>query len=196
MVDSIQPGFDVDGFATQSGDYTVYAFDPSSGVYDGPQQHFIQQFTGPPAGTTIVEPPSFEAGKVTVWDSERSAWNVVEDHRGTVVWDKDTGSQYTVSSPGPIPSGMTTQAPPSSYCRWDAEKGEWVVDKDAQRRALVSQAKSAMQKASTAFSQNGWSIGVEVPDSVKAYVQSLSAIIQGKEDAGDRLPDPPAEIGG
>lgn len=62
-----------------------------------------------PARATDVAPPEAEDGYARVWNG--SQWQQIEDHRGEVVYDSQTGEDVTIETIGPIGSGLVTSPP-------------------------------------------------------------------------------------
>jgi hypothetical protein len=52
-------------------------------------------------------------------------WTIVEDHRGTV-YDKSTRESSTFTDLGPLPSHLTSLAPPANHYVWSTY--HWVID--------------------------------------------------------------------
>lgn len=110
----------------------LYCFD-ESGAYTGPvspslsparpfvngQPNYLR-----PARTTDMAPPQAEANQVPVFDG--ASWTLVEDHRGTVVFDVLTREPRSVKSLGPLPEGCVPDAPPSAQHVWSG--GQWRED--------------------------------------------------------------------
>ncbi|ECI4313922.1 phage tail protein, partial [Salmonella enterica subsp. salamae] len=71
---------------------------------------YIPPHTGLPAHSTDSEPPEIPAGQVAVFDSEKSVWSLIEDHRGQTVYRTDTGEAVWISELGPLPENVTTIA--------------------------------------------------------------------------------------
>ncbi|MCG8511679.1 MAG: tail fiber assembly protein [Rhodospirillales bacterium] len=84
---------------------------------------------GPPSNSTFAQPPEPKVGFHRCW--LEGGWAYVEDHRGKVVFDKQTKSGRTVRELGPVPDQETLLQPTSPYDKWDGEK--WVEDVDTKR---------------------------------------------------------------
>jgi hypothetical protein len=74
------------------------------------------------ADSPIPLPPETWPPIVPMWDG--ASWQLVEDHRGEVVYCKANGAEYTIDALGPIPDEYTTTAP-NPYSIWDDEAGVW-----------------------------------------------------------------------
>lgn len=110
----------------------LYCFD-ESGAYTGPvspslsparpfvngQPNYLR-----PARATDKAPPQAGADHVPVFDG--ASWTLMEDRRGTVVFDAVTREPRTVSCLGPIPQGCVPDAPPSAQHVW--AEGQWRED--------------------------------------------------------------------
>jgi len=105
----------------------LYCYD-HSGLYTGPvspalspARPFVEGRPNHvrPARSTEIAPPEAPAGQVPVF--EAGAWTLVEDHRGEPVFDTATGRQSVWNRLGPLPGGVTGQAPPSDCHVWDGQ---------------------------------------------------------------------------
>lgn len=112
----------------------LYCHD-EQGVYIGPVSPAIspaRPFVGGrpnylrPRRSTELPPPAAGPGQVPVFDGR--AWSLVEDHRGRTVYDTATRRAGAVVNLGPLPEGVTDQAPPSDCHVW--RDGAWVEDRD------------------------------------------------------------------
>lgn len=66
---------------------TIYNLSSSTNEFIGQGDGFIPANTGLPAYSTDIAPPSAKAGFVAVFNFESEKWSLVEDHRGTTVYD-------------------------------------------------------------------------------------------------------------
>lgn len=64
-----------------------------------------------PSYCTEVEIPLCKEGYVLVFDEKNKVWNEVEDHRGTVVFNKKTAKEFLVTELGKIPDTCTFEKP-------------------------------------------------------------------------------------
>jgi len=67
-----------------------------------------------PAHATLTPPPEAQDGKARVWDG--TAWQQVEDHRGTAYWLPSKGDDWQspareMAALGPLPKGAVTERP-------------------------------------------------------------------------------------
>lgn len=67
-----------------------------------------------PAHATLTPPPEVQDGKARVWDG--TAWQQVEDHRGTAYWLPSKGDDWQspareMAALGPLPKGAVTERP-------------------------------------------------------------------------------------
>lgn len=99
---------DSEGFATESGMIKYYTTDTDD-ILIGEVEDFISIGTGLPSRGYIDPPPEAQYGFVIVRNSD--AWVYVEDHRGQIVYDIQTGKELIVSVIGPLPDGVTTIKP-------------------------------------------------------------------------------------
>lgn len=77
-----------------------------------------------PDGCTFIAPPESQDGYVTQWDG--MTWQYVEDHRGTIAYEKANGDAKVIDYIGPINDEYTLLEPGSRYDVWDGNK--WVLD--------------------------------------------------------------------
>lgn len=82
-----------------------------------------------PAFAYQDEPPQSLPGHVVVRSADHSAWQQVEDNRGTV-YDISTGEAHVYQQLGPLPDGLTREPFPGTYYVWSGSA--WVLDEVAQ----------------------------------------------------------------
>lgn len=99
---------------------------------------YIAARTGLPADCTDIAPPDASAGNVSVFNDKAQKWEIVEDHRGKVVYSMQDGSAATVSNLGQLPPNTTLIAPSTPYDEWDGSK--WTTNEGAQQQAHVNEA--------------------------------------------------------
>lgn len=117
----------------------IYSYDEITGELKG--NRFAQldplssQIAGKPvyfqpgsnSNETMDEPLSTKVGYAVCYID--GAWQYLEDHRGTVVYNKTSARlSHIVADLGPIPTEDTAIAPDREYPKWDGEK--WVFDKE------------------------------------------------------------------
>ncbi|HBC7420632.1 TPA: tail fiber assembly protein [Serratia marcescens] len=73
-----------------------------------------------------------------------TAWEIVDDFRGQLAYNTDTGEARTVDYLGPLLAGWTLLAPQTPYDKWDGTK--WVTDKEAQQAAEVAAAEAKLKQ--------------------------------------------------
>uniref|UniRef100_UPI001BD55E91 tail fiber assembly protein n=1 Tax=Photorhabdus caribbeanensis TaxID=1004165 RepID=UPI001BD55E91 len=66
-------------------------------------------------------------------------WEIVPDHRGKIVYNKQTRAQQEVTELGELPEILTFKKPDTDYDRWDGN--EWVVDKNLLKSHQIAEAK-------------------------------------------------------
>lgn len=121
----------------------IYNLRADTNEFIGAGDAYIHAFTGLPAHSTNVKPPEIPAGMVAVFDEQKSAWSIVEDHRGKIVYNTENGEGVEVVELGSLPKNTVSVAPDGQYQRWDGEK--WIIDEEVQKAALQRDAES--QKA-------------------------------------------------
>ncbi|MBS7660553.1 phage tail protein [Pseudomonas lalucatii] len=78
-----------------------------------------------PAHAYADAPPAIPAGQVAQRSADGSAWQLVEDHRGTV-YSTTTGEAQQHGDLGELPEGLTNQPRPSPDHLWAGTS--WVLD--------------------------------------------------------------------
>ncbi|MET6556946.1 tail fiber assembly protein [Citrobacter farmeri] len=119
---------------------TVYNLRSDTSEFIGEGDAFIPAFTGLPANCTTVKPPETKSGFIAIFDTNKQKWQSLEDHRGEVVYDTETGSAVTINEPGKYPAGTTTIVPENAWQKWNGKA--WVNDVDAKREALTGEAQA------------------------------------------------------
>ncbi|HBN5772053.1 TPA: tail fiber assembly protein [Citrobacter freundii] len=117
---------------------TIYNLSSSTNEFIGQGDGFIPANTGLPAYSTDIAPPSVKTGFVAVFNFESEKWSLVEDHRGTTVYDIHTGEAITISQLGALPEDVVSVAPEGHFVKWDGKN--WVHDTDAEKTAQITQA--------------------------------------------------------
>lgn len=105
---------------------------------------YVPAHTGLPANCTDVEPPKVKDGEVAVFDDKKNIWNVVDDHRGRVVFNKITRQPFVINALGAISDDDTLIEPASPYDKWDGDK--WVKDSGLLKLALINKAEEKRQQ--------------------------------------------------
>lgn len=78
-------------------------------------------------------PPKVPAQHAARRTNDRSAWELIEDYRGTV-YNTDTGQPEVYAQLGALPAGLAPSPRPSAYHCWSGTG--WVLDKPAQREGM------------------------------------------------------------
>lgn len=115
-----------DGFAATSGWSTVYRVS-LSGEFTGADEELVVAGTGLSAGAYLDTPPSPVAGQAVV--RTETGWELIDDHRGFVVYDKHTRLSSVIEQLGPISDSVTLIPPSSQFDVWDDISNSWVVNK-------------------------------------------------------------------
>lgn len=103
-----------------------------------------------PAFAYLDAPPAVPAKHVARRLADGSAWELVEDHRGTVYTTADQ-TEHDYEDLGPLPAEVTDIAPTSPYQVWS--QGQWVADPTAQ---LAAQKLAARQVRDQAITDSQW----------------------------------------
>ncbi|EFH8489284.1 tail fiber assembly protein [Escherichia coli] len=114
---------------------TIYNLSSATNEFIGKGDGFIPANTGLPAYSTNIAPPSAKAGFVAVFNFESEKWSLVEDHRGKIVYDIQTGKATTIDQLGKLPDDVVSVAPEGHFVKWDGAK--WVHDTDAENEHLL-----------------------------------------------------------
>lgn len=117
---------------------TVYDYSSDTGEYMGTREAYVVANTGLPAGCTDMEPPVAPENHVAIFKTESQVWILREDHRGKVVYDKDTGLPLVITTIGSLPDNVTYLAPDGEYKKWDGY--EWIDDPGAKLSKMTSDA--------------------------------------------------------
>ncbi|OON39472.1 phage tail protein [Izhakiella australiensis] len=118
----------------------VYNLRADTMEFIGAGDAYIPPHTGLPANCTDIAPPDIPAAHVAVFDPDKAAWSLAEDHRGRVIFDTKTGMQIFVTEPGPLPDNTTSVAPDGQHQKWDGKK--WVKDDEAEKAAQLRDAEN------------------------------------------------------
>ncbi|MGR3760877.1 hypothetical protein ACUXV3_12220 [Roseobacteraceae bacterium NS-SX3] len=89
----------------------LYHYHPVTGEFSGQSEARPDPRTGNPmvpGNATLQAPPELQEGYARVFTE--GAWQLVEDHRGTVIWSAD-GQEIIVTGLGPLPEGVLTERP-------------------------------------------------------------------------------------
>ncbi|WP_075202092.1 MULTISPECIES: tail fiber assembly protein [Serratia] len=117
---------------------TVYNFRADTQEFIGISDAYIPSHTGLPAYCTDIKPIKVSEGKVAVFDISKSAWYIVDDHRGKTVFDISSGREIYISELGLLPENVTAIAPDGQYQKWDGTA--WVKDEEAEKSAELAKA--------------------------------------------------------
>ncbi|QUG77928.1 hypothetical protein GKQ23_13540 [Erwinia sp. E602] len=119
----------------------VFNFNFQTFEFVGAEELIIPPYTGLPASCTQLLPPDeIPAGRVALFDVENQSWSFAEDHRGEMVYSQETGDSVLITELGALPDGVVTVSPSGNYRKWDGT--EWVLDEEAEKLALMLEAKS------------------------------------------------------
>lgn len=140
---------DKNGLAEADGTLTVYGYDALTGEFTGAVQEFLPQGVGLPACACLSAPPAAQSSMVAV--HQDGGWLSVPDHRGETVYPVYGGAPVKITALGDYPADTTTQAPATTFDKWDGEK--WVTDNDAQQQSLLDAA--ASEKSARVSEANG-----------------------------------------
>jgi hypothetical protein len=114
-----------------------------------------------PANATTKPPLDIPEGFVNVFNGKK--WQAVEDHRGTVVYHKETKEQSVITGLGEIPEIYTT-SPPKDSEFWNGD--EWEVDPKRLKKLIRIKAldleSAALSKQRDAINSNVFSLATSL----------------------------------
>lgn len=96
----------------------AYSFDQECKRLIGSFEYLWVVGTGLAANSTDIQPPTFKAGKIPVFDETAQKWNLVEDHRGKTVYSTADQSKSKIDYVGKIKDGFTLLEPTSTFETW------------------------------------------------------------------------------
>lgn len=168
---------DANGFATDDGTITVHNYSQMTGEYTGSGLVFLARGVGIPACSTTVVPPGAKTGYAQVFSASEKAWSYAEDHRGTTVYNKETGQPFTITGLGPIDETIySIDQPPAAV----------IPLKDQAASENANWIQSQINEASV--------MGETFSDAMKAYVKEVRAIASGADTTSTALPARPSDI--
>lgn len=179
-----------DLIATVAGDITVFNYDGETREYLSSSVEYLAVGVGIPANSCTDVPGKSKEGIAICRTVDFTAWEYVADHRGEIVYRTATGEEISITAPGDYPEGTTTQAPSTSYDKWNGSK--WVTDTEAQHTADIEAAEQqktsllAEAKAAISFWQTELQLGI-ISDEDKAsliawmkYIKAVQAVDTSK----------------
>ncbi|MFM4808542.1 tail fiber assembly protein [Aeromonas hydrophila] len=140
MINEPRVVWGMDGFASDSGWELAHCINQATGEYLYSQDVWVSVGTSMPAGAFIDPPPQSEPGKAIV--RQHGAWELVDDLRGTVAYNKQTRQSEVVNALGMLPEQLTLLVPQSQFDVWNTTVGAWVKDATAEQAWLTQQAQS------------------------------------------------------
>jgi len=129
--------------ATKAGNIPVYNYDGETREYISTSNEYLSVGVGIPACSCLDAPGTHKADYAICRSTDFNSWEYVQDHRGEIVYNTETGDAKEITAPGDYPENTTTIAPLTPYDKWDGEK--WVTDTEAQHGAAVEVAEAQRQ---------------------------------------------------
>lgn len=117
---------------------SVFNFKLDTKEFIGESDVYIAPNTGLPENCTLISPPEKKAGFTSVWTGEK--WELIEDHRGQMVFDKQHGNQIIITELGALPVNVTIISPTSSFDRWNGDS--WQPSMDDAKEAKIQRIKT------------------------------------------------------
>jgi len=124
--------------ATNPGNIEVYNYDHSTKEYLGSSVEFLALGVGIPADSCIDAPPPAYSGFAVVRNVSTGEWDLVEDHRGEIVYNTDNRVSLNISELGSYPEGYTIQKPETEFDVWNGDA--WIIDEEAKKQAELKSA--------------------------------------------------------
>ncbi|WP_051577485.1 hypothetical protein [Komagataeibacter kakiaceti] len=152
---------------------TVHNYARHTGEYRSTSDVLLARGVGIPALATTTDPPDAKEGFARVFVN--GAWSHVEDHRGEVWYDRDTGRAVKVSGLGPVDPAVH------------------VATKPVITIPLATQAATALAQARTHVLHHYKLLDEPTPAVWIAYLKALMAISDGTDTASTVLPARPAQ---
>ncbi len=129
-----------DGLATRAGWIKVYHVNPYSREFVGTNFEYVAEGVGLSACSYPDAPELPDSDDMAICRSEDGKrWEIVPNHRGKIVYNKQTRAQQEVTELGELPEILTFKKPNTDYDRWDGN--EWVVDKNLLKSHQIEEAK-------------------------------------------------------
>ncbi len=129
-----------DRLATQAGWIKVYHVNPYSREFAGTNFEYVAKGVGLSARSYPDAPDFSDSDDMAICRSEDGkCWEIVPDHRGKIVYNKQTRAQLEIIELGELPEILTFKKPDTDYDRWDGK--EWMVDKDLLKSHQIEEAK-------------------------------------------------------
>ncbi|EOZ1526153.1 DUF4376 domain-containing protein [Enterobacter hormaechei] len=131
-------------FSNEPRQYHTFNFSADTHEYLGESDTLVEANTGLPAYCTLIQPPECPDGHALVFNDE--GWQAIEDHRGKVVTDKNTGMESVITELGPLPETVTTAPRDNVFTKWDGE--QWLPDLEAAKEFQIAKIKSCRDNLS------------------------------------------------
>ncbi|EJD6660426.1 tail fiber assembly protein [Enterobacter cloacae] len=129
--------------ATKAGNIKVFNYDHSTKEFLGSSVEFLALGVGIPADSCVDAPPPAYSGFAVVRNTSTGEWELIEDHRGEIVYSKENRVSLTISELGEYPEGYTLLKPATEFDVWNGDN--WVTDEDAKRKAALESAELQRQ---------------------------------------------------
>ncbi|OUE50277.1 tail fiber assembly protein [Citrobacter amalonaticus] len=129
--------------ATKAGNIEVYNYDHSTREFLGSSVEFLALGVGIPADSCTEAPPPAYSGFAVVRNTSTGEWELVEDHRGEIVYSKENRLSLNISELGEYPEGYTLLKPTTEFDVWNGDA--WVTDEEEKRRAELESAELQRQ---------------------------------------------------
>ena len=109
-------------FADQDSLVTLHTYHAKTKEYTGEYEYYWVKGMGIASNSTTTPPPSVQAKEVAIF--EDNDWVVLQDNRGTVVYNTQNQQESVIDYVGTIKAGFTTIPPLSQYDTWSIDR--WV----------------------------------------------------------------------
>ena len=118
-------------FADQDNLVTLHTYHAQTREYTGEYKYYWAKGMGIAANSTTTPPPhNVQAKEVAIF--EDNTWVIVQDNRGTVVYNTENQQESVVDYVGVIKAGFTTIPPLSQYDTWSIDR--WVDERTEEEK--------------------------------------------------------------
>ncbi|WP_318367371.1 DUF4376 domain-containing protein [Enterobacter sp.] len=116
----------------------VFNYARDTQEFVGESDYYVAPNTGLSGNCTLEEPPVAAPGKTPVWCEDD--WQLIDDHRGIVVYNTQTQAEQIICQLGPLPENVTIFKPSSPFDRWNGKT--WLPNVNAAKVAQIAAIKT------------------------------------------------------
>lgn len=151
----------------------VYAFNNEGEYTLTLEDELIQEGTGLPANSTLIEVILHKEGFARIFNEDAQKWEYIEDHRGEKYYSIDDASKVEIKELGKLPDNLTDKPRPDQFHIF--QDGEWVLDQSAKDQA-EKQSKIDALNAEMAKLRNDIIFGQAMGDDVSKEIARVKEI--------------------